>query len=223
MIDIEPKAKVLLVEGPEDREALMHFLRYHGIQVASDKRPGDLYVVDAGGFEKLRKRLPAEVVASGRTHVGIVVDADDSPAGRWQSLRDRLNAHTTQPLSIEPLPEGFRGTTADGVCLGIWLMPDNCRSGMIEDFLIDMVQPEDQWLLNHARGVVSALPANQRRFRESYTTKAITHTWLAWQQEPGKPLGTAITKRYFRAEGAKAACMLSWIRAMFDLPAAEPA
>jgi len=56
-----------------------------------------------------------------------------------------------------------------------------------------------------------------RRFRESYQAKAHLHTWLAWQEEPGTPMGLAITKRYLDAEAPYALLLLNWIRELFEL------
>lgn len=41
------------------------------------------------------------------------------------------------------------------------------------------------------------------------------HTWLAWQDDPGTPLGQAITKRYLDAEGPHVAAFLSWLTRLF--------
>jgi len=57
------------------------------------------------------------------------------------------------------------------------------------------------YAIDRARRCVSEIPVEERRFVESYATKALIHTWLAWQDDPGTPLGQAITKRYFDADG----------------------
>ena len=47
--------------------------------------------------------------------------------------------------------------------------------------------------------------------------KAHVHTWLAWQKEPGKPMGQAITKRYLDANAPHAQQLIVWIRKLFGL------
>ncbi len=53
------------------------------------------------------------------------------------------------------------------------------------------------------------------RFRPTYRIKAKIHTWLAWQKEPGKPLGQAITATYFNANAPHAQELIDWIRRLF--------
>ena len=48
--------------------------------------------------------------------------------------------------------------------------------------------------------------------------KGALHAWLAWQQDPGMPFGTAIKARILNAEGALADEFFEWLRAVFDLP-----
>ncbi len=38
-----------------------------------------------------------------------------------------------------------------------------------------------------------------------------------WQEEPGKPMGQAITKRYLDATAPQAQQLIRWIRKLFDL------
>ncbi len=47
--------------------------------------------------------------------------------------------------------------------------------------------------------------------------KALLHTWLAWQAEPGKPIGQAITANYLDANAMPAQQLMKWIRHLFDL------
>ncbi|GAC1468243.1 MAG: hypothetical protein PVS3B1_23760 [Ktedonobacteraceae bacterium] len=47
------------------------------------------------------------------------------------------------------------------------------------------------------------------------------HTWLAWQEEPGTPMGQAITKRYVDASSPHALPLISWFRRVFGLELPE--
>jgi hypothetical protein len=53
------------------------------------------------------------------------------------------------------------------------------------------------------------------RFKEVHESKARIHTWLAWQEEPGKPVGQAITARYLDANMPHVRQLLDWIRELF--------
>jgi hypothetical protein len=56
---------------------------------------------------------------------------------------------------------------------------------------------------------VANISADQRPFRQSYEMKACIHTWLAWQEEPGTPLGRAITNRYLDASKSNARAFIA--------------
>ena len=44
------------------------------------------------------------------------------------------------------------------------------------------------------------------------------HTWLAWQEEPGIPLGLAVTKRYLDVDHVLARQFLQWLQRLFPAP-----
>jgi hypothetical protein len=100
---------------------------------------------------------------------------------------------------------------------GVWVMPDNARGGMLEDFLLDLI-PEGNVLLRHARQVITSLPATL--FIPEHRAKAEVHTWLAWQREPGTPLGLALKRRYLDADHALAQQFHDWLVALFEIPPA---
>ena len=93
-------------------------------------------------------------------------------------------------------------------------MPDNQTKGILEDFLRFLV-PTESHLLNHALSSVATIPEGERRFTELVEPKAIIHTWLAWQKEPGKPLGTAITARYLDHDVAQVDVLMAWLTRLF--------
>lgn len=53
----------------------------------------------------------------------------------------------------------------------------------------------------------------------AYLRKANIHTWLSWQEEPGKPMGQAITKRYLDTSAPHAQQLIDWMRRLFALEA----
>jgi hypothetical protein len=60
-------------------------------------------------------------------------------------------------------------------------------------------------------------PDKDRRFPQTQEMKANIHTWLAWQEEPGKPMGQAITKRYLDAAAPHAQQLMDWLCKLFDI------
>jgi hypothetical protein len=42
------------------------------------------------------------------------------------------------------------------------------------------------------------------------------HTFLAWQEEPGRPMGESITRRYFQIDAPEALNFVEWIRRLLN-------
>src|SRR5437588_12534340 len=103
------------------------------------------------------------------------------------------SGYTTLPT--DPQPNGTIIEEEDKPIVGIWIMPDNQLSGMLEHF-IGFLVPANDALWTIAENVVEEVLRNDCRFPVQHKVKALIHTWLSWQEEPGKPLGQAITKRY---------------------------
>ncbi|MGE6760171.1 DUF3226 domain-containing protein [Corallococcus interemptor] len=205
--------RILLVEGAEDREVVYHLCNHHQL----DNK--QLFVVEAkDGYERLRDDLKVRPRVPGVKTVGVVVDADEDLAHRWQSLRDVLEHSGYTQLPGQPDAAGViipaQGTLPR---IGIWMMPDNQLTGILEDFLQQLVSQGDP-LLPAAFTALDTLP--ERRFKQAYRSKAAIHTWLAWQQEPGTPLGQAVSKHYLQADHELAQRFVAWMRRLF-IPAPE--
>ena len=52
-------------------------------------------------------------------------------------------------------------------------------------------------------------------FPEADHRKAVLHAWLAWQQSPGLPYGTAIKAGFFRDDSPAALAFVDWYRRLF--------
>jgi hypothetical protein len=108
--------------------------------------------------------------------------------------------------------------------VGIWLMPNNEDRGMLEDFLAALI-PDYQGnrLWQHVTESVGAIPREEVRFPDARKSKVLIHTWLAWQNEPGKPFGQAITANYLSARTAGSEALIQWLRRLFvDSPQSVP-
>ena len=150
--------------------------------------------------------------------IGVVVDADTSPSGRWQGIRQRLVDAGYRSLPRNPAPAGIVLDALPDLFLpkiGIWIMPNNRNEGNLEDFLRFLV-PQGDDLIDYAQLCVGGLP--RRPFDEQDESKAILHTWLAWQKEPGRPYGTAITARYLNLDVPEADVLVSWLQRLFASP-----
>jgi len=73
---------------------------------------------------------------------------------------------------------------------GLWVMPNNCDEGMLEDWIKSCVHSDEHKLFAHAETVVDTLP--QTKFKSIHISKAEVATWMAWQKQPGHGLYRAV-------------------------------
>lgn len=201
--------RVLLVEGRDDKEVVFQICNYHAVNNR------DLFVVEPKeGYESLRDDLTVRPLTDVAV-IGAIVDADVDPRSRWVSLCDALTEAGYRDLPDEP-HQG--GTIISGIgtlpSVGIWLIPNNRLAGILEDFLAFLISQGDM-LLERAESCIDGIPTAHRRFRAGYRSKALIHTWLAWQEEPGTPLGLALTRRYLNADHELVKQFLDWLLRLF--------
>jgi hypothetical protein len=203
--------KILLVEGKDDEHVLKHI---------SNNRGGPRFhkVEPYEGVPNLLNAIPVRLkAAGGEAIVGIVIDADTDLNARWQSLCNLLRNAGYQEVPDTPAADGTIINPPSNAFLprvGIWIMPDNQTKGVLEDFLRFMV-PDGSRLFDHVTTSVDAIPEDERRFGALAEPKAIIHTWLAWQEKPGKPIGTAITARYLDPDVPQADVLVSWLNRLY--------
>ena len=131
-------------------------------------------------------------------------------------MRARLAVAGYAVMPVAPNPEGTIVEQDEHPKVGIWLMPDNTMPGMLEHFISFLGADQDPlWAI--ADGCLDEIPANLMHFAPNHRVKAHIHTWLAWQEEPGTPFGSAITKPYLNADAPHAERLIAWVRRLFDL------
>lgn len=177
--------------------------------------------------EKLGKKqvltsISAAVKDPDITNLGIVVDADDSAESTWQSVRDALEKTGYTDLPAKPEPNGLILQSNSSLPylqkrIGVWIMPDNEGPRAIEDLFLQLIS-EENYHLQRAKTVVAELIAEgQNLFSKTSSNKAETHTWLAWQEEPGKSMGLAIKSNWVNTEHPLAARFAAWFSQLFEL------
>ena len=75
--------RVLIVEGQDDEHVVRH-PRERNLPMP------EFGIIDRKSISNLLRAIEADVLATGRTAIGILVDADESPERRWQAVTDRL-------------------------------------------------------------------------------------------------------------------------------------
>lgn len=203
--------KLLLVEGKDDEHVLRHLCEIRNVGRVDE-------IKSHGGVEELLESIRVRLRASEEGDiVGVVIDADTDLTARWQSLWDRLIDAGYQGVRENPASEGtVLEPPADKLLprVGIWIMPDNQTPGILEDFL-SFLLPPDSRLYAHAQASVDSIPEGEQRFRACDRPKAIIHTWLAWQEKPGRPLGTAITARFLNPDVTQVDDFIAWLQRLY--------
>jgi len=198
--------RLLVVEGKDDCHVCWTLFEHHDV-------PDTFKVKAEDGYESLREALPVYLKSSYEA-LGFVVDADFDLAARWQALADVARDAGYQDVPDAPDAAGTILRHPTRARLGFWLMPDNTLPGMLEHFLA-MLIPDGDGLWPLSQQAIAGLPSAERRFIDAHQPKAEIHTWLAWQQQPGQPFGTAITCRALDAGRPQAQIFVDWIRRLF--------
>jgi hypothetical protein len=210
-----PKAKTnalpfqLLVEGRDDEFVCINLFQHYQLQNNFCK------IVDCEGFEKLRETFSGRLAQSELKNLGIVVDADLDVTSRWQSITDLLSKEGYQNIPSQPDSQGTIIEQSGKPKVGLWIMPDNSLPGMLENFVAYLVPDPTTnplWQLTE-KCLYEAItfPPNLPQ------AKARIHTYLAWQNDPGTPLGLAITKKFLDANNPQAGQFINWVRKLFEI------
>lgn len=174
------------------------------------------------GVEALLQGLPVRLKQKDLRTLGIVVDADLDLPARWQAVADRLRASGYHDIPKAPPAEGWICAPADLPRVGVWLMPDNQLTGILEDFVAKLI-PTGDVLLPKAEAILQEIEgAGLNRYSSDVQhPKALIHTWLAWQETPGMPMGQAITARVLSHDSEIARIFVEWLNRLFELNTAS--
>ncbi|MBF0213247.1 MAG: hypothetical protein HQM00_06745 [Magnetococcales bacterium] len=204
------QSQILLVEGDNDCHVVIALCKHFN-------KPETFTVDPCGGDMAVLKKADALLrEAPMKQAIGLMLDADDQAArdSRWEIIQKIMDL-SEYDLSQGPLPEGTILTAPGKPKLGIWIMPDNSGPGRLEDFLMKMARPE---ALEQARLCVTmAVEKELTTFKPTHRAKAELHTYLAWQDEPGTPMGRSITRHALQPGNTPTARIFAdWLTRLFD-------
>jgi hypothetical protein len=197
--------RLLWVEGKDDSAVTQSLCLAHGI-------PGVFKVQAKNGVDEVLDTFFTELRAPGIERFGLVLDANGDAQARWESIRRVLESEGYVEVSKRLQTGGMIiSGTAHRPRFGAWVMPDNTSPGALEDFAARLVPPADA-LFQRAGEAIDAIPEEHRRFPHARRAKAHIHTWLAWQEDPGSPMGQAIGKDDLDANAPAAQTFVAWLR-----------
>jgi hypothetical protein len=207
--------RVLLVEGKDDLWVIPQLMEANGVNWGTKENPF-VQIKEFGGYENLIKPkiISSELKGSRLAALGIMIDADDDPLSRWQSIRNV--SIKSIPNLPENIPEqGLVHLTPNGIKFGIWMMPDNKMRGMLETFLAYMIPDQSDRLWQFAKEAAIRAKNRGATFKDTYFDKANIYTWLAWQEEPGRQLHQAIQQQILQPQHPNAQGFVSWFKDLY--------
>lgn len=199
----------LLVEGKNDQHVIWALCKLHQVPETFD-----VLVPEDGGLEAVLADIPIRLKEAGLQALGVVIDADEDIRIRWQSLRTRLQqAGYSLPSRLSP--NGFAASPSNRPRIGVWIMPDNRLPGILENFVTQLIPANDP-LRSVAEDTLQSIEQRGlHRYQIPHRPKALIHTWLAWQEAPGMPMGQAITARALQYDAATANRFVNWLQTLF--------
>lgn len=186
------KNKLLLVEGKDEINFFKALCKYLNID--------DIQIIETGGKEKLKSELPAVLLMRNFENVesvAVIQDADNSLDSAVDSIKYLLSKHKL------PVPEGHTSfKTTSGMKCGIFIMPGNRESGMLENLVLDtvdghLVKIESDKYIDALR--IKLTDDGTLKFPQN-EHKARLHAYLAGMEKHVSSLGLATQKGYFNLD-----------------------
>lgn len=202
--------KKLLVEGNDDQHVIWALCEKNKLKENFD-------VIDCGGIEKLNNEIEVRLKSTDILDfdtLGIIIDADSDINKRWSTLKKMLIQKGFN-LTNELPPSGLVYKNAEEVKIGIWIMPNNNLNGMLEDFIRFLVSKDDLLLPIANETLEQIEKQNLNQYNTIHKSKTLIHTWLAWQEDPGTPMGLSITKKYLTTDEETCNKFVNWLKELF--------
>ncbi|ALG68552.1 DUF3226 domain-containing protein [Beggiatoa leptomitoformis] len=186
---------LLLVEGDTDKgffsrlcETLNLSLK---VTVAPPRDLGGRYNTKQGVLKHLPTLLH-QLNDGSIHHLAIVVDADyveHHGLGATKTLEQIKEIMSPFGFELRDNTSYLNGLSfkhSDGLSdFGVWIMPDNKKDGMFEDWIKSCIVKDEQALFCHVEKTVADLEQHHfKKFKDIHTTKIEVATWLAWQDLP---------------------------------------
>ncbi len=201
----------LVVEGKHDKHVIWALCKRHDVEETFSVETPD---EEDGGVTKLLSSIPVRLKIPRLRALGIVLDADQNIADRWEAVKSLLEA-SGYTVPDQPSRNGTIVTDLGKPKIGIWIMPNNYLPGMLEDFVASLIPAGDSLAPKVEEVLKTIEQEGLNRYRLIHHSKAFMHTWLAWQENPGLPMGQAITVHALNYDAHIAVSFVEWLRDVF--------
>lgn len=197
----------LLVEGNDDKHVVWALCEKFGV-------PENFEVIDCDGIDTLQEQIGVRLKQADIKTIGIIVDADINLQKRWNKISTLIGE--VGFICPENIPDEGLVVTNGTIKMGIWIMPNNNTNGILEDFISFLVPLDDKLFIKSTEVLADIEKEEINAYSLTHKSKALVHTWLAWQKDPGTPMGLAITKKYLTTEKENCLKFIEWLKATFN-------
>jgi hypothetical protein len=182
-------------------------------------------IYPAGSDEELVKKIAPLLKSEENINTLAFILDNDKHKDNNESIQARLK-RVGDKFGTEYKNKNFKKMNPDGLIIpkekefpriGLWLMPNNEKQGMLEDFLMEMVKFPDICIKLAEDCVARAVDEKCANFKKNHFSKAVIHTYLSWQNEPGDALALSIKQGKLNAKSPIAKKFLTWLTKVFEI------
>ncbi len=157
------------------------------------------------------------------THLGIIADADHNGIDtggfnkRWDkfsTILEREGFTGQKPTNLFQHNDGYNP-------VGLWLMPNHCDDGSLEDLVLATRIKTDKQptIFSHVESSIEQLGEN-KLFASHHNSKAKAFTWLAWQKKPRHFIAEVIDdkkpdKNLIEINSPEIQGLINWLKQVF--------
>ncbi|MCK5536764.1 MAG: hypothetical protein KAI79_08045 [Bacteroidales bacterium] len=192
----------------------------------------DFAIYPAGSDGELVKMIVPLLKSEESIHtLAFILDADKNKGKNNDiNIKSRLQQIAHKFQKYPNYNEKFNKMNPDGLIIpkeeelpkiGLWLMPNNTEQGMLEDFLMEMVDFPNKCIKFAEDCVACAVDENCTSFKKPHFSKAVIHTYLSWQDEPGDALALSIKQEKLNVNSPIAKKFLNWLIKVFEIDIAN--
>ena len=241
----DSKKYELYVEGRNDQCTIASIGYQKGLKPNKDKyelKFGDNIVAikynqnNQSGSDDTAYKMLQDALTTPKQYgaIAIIVDADALKNKNAQDRLKRFIEIVNKVNESEIIYDTTISLKSEGIILepnskyadifprvGLWIMPDNQNAGAIEHFLWKSgVNPDYINTYNAVEKVVNEYEQDQSdppiiHYISNHHNKALVHTFLAWVEDPGNPMGQSVDKKCWNINSAIVNDFMNWLSKVY--------
>jgi hypothetical protein len=185
------KRKLLAVEGNDEVTFFDELFKHMGME-------GIAEVHEVGGKDQFKNKMPALLSITGAGNleaIAIIRDADDSSENAFKSVIGVLKQNGLQ--TPEKPGEFCQGNPK----VGVFIMPDNCSPGMLENICLETVKDAEE--MECVDRFIDCVNELKKLPKEKDIPKARVQAFLAIKPDVPNSIGRGAQKKHWDFDSAE--------------------